>query len=230
MDPAANTQEVVIDPFSRSEPRALINIVGESLETAILTAHAARPELFGLPEAELYDKLYMENKEPNGVDNALRMRFWFEYDEAQNEKRKLKIKNIWTGVCEDMAFYGALKKPHKVAWLITRPLDYEIATAELHQFTLAQLRKIVSTPLVVNGKYNASAAKDKIEIFKLLDQRVKGAVVQKTLNVHSSLVGKANALSEEARREDVERRIKELERATDKQQGKIIDTRVITVE
>jgi hypothetical protein len=209
--------EIIEDPFNRSDERALINLVSQSIQSHILLAHQKRPELFGLDEEEL--RKFLGERGAGAVANAIRMKFWFEYDEAQAEHRKMKIKNVYTGICEESLFYqSVLSNPEKVAWIITRPASYDIAMAEMHQFALSRLRKI----LEIETKFDSKIGALQLKIFELLDMRIKGAIVQKTMNIHAS-VSSPGQTTEAAKKEEIERRLKELEQYSNKQQGKIIN-------
>jgi hypothetical protein len=215
----------ITDPFQRAEERALINLLPPGPQASVLKAYKERPELFGLTERELLKILDVEERGPGPTANALRMKFWVEYDEAQAEHRNMKPVRIYAGICEPPVFYRLMQDPQKCAWILTRPASYEASIAEMHQFALSRLRKI----LEIETKQDSKMGKLQLEIFATLDNRLKGSVVQKTMNVHATLPNKS-ALPEGAKKEELERRLAELERANEKQQGKIIDARVVTTE
>lgn len=218
------------DPFQRVERRSLINLLPNNMQEQIFSAHKAHPELFGLDEDSLAKAIAGE-RGPGPLTNALRMKFWYEYDEAQAEHRKMRVKNIYSGVCEVSAFLKAMADPEKVAWVLTRPAAYDLAMQEMHQFSLAKMRKILETPLIQHGKYNSNVAKDQIKVFELLDLRIKGSVIQKTMNLHASVTPvKGAGATDSTNKEELERRIRELECAAEQQQGKIIDTVIVGAE
>ena len=231
-------QQLVEDPFNRTSEIAIINLVPPAIQDAILKAHAARPDLFGLEEYELERILEKESTGSlitgmSGTDNAIRMKFWLEYDMAQAEGRKMKMLFLTAGVCDPVYLYKTLiKNPRKVAWILTRPASYESTTEEMHLFALKRLRKTLEQDPMRHGKFDSRLADQQVKIFLALDARVKGAVVQKTLNVHSTVTSKPLTAEEAARspREQLERRLEELERLRDKDRGKVIDASPISVE
>lgn len=219
------------DVFNRSEERAVINLLNPNIQASFIAAQNARPELFGLEEKELLKLLSTGERGPSPVANSLRMKFWFEYDEAQAERRKMKVMNIYTGVCDSIHFYKSfLKNPEKVAWLLTRPASYEAAIEEMHLFALSRMREALEVTPVVNGKLDSKAAELQFKILQMLDTRLKGAVVQKTMNLHSTIPAKKSGMTDQARNEELEKRIKELEQLRDKSQIKIIDARIVDTE
>ena len=222
----------IMDPFNRAEERALINLVPPALGERILKAYRNRPELFGLDEKALI-KSFTDYGErgPGPLSNAIRMKFWYEYDEAQNHRRRMKIQNIMAGICDEMAFYKTFDHPEKVAWVLTQPVRYDAATEEMHQFALSRVRRTLEADPFneATGKVDTKLAEVQLKIFQMLDTRIKGAVVQKTMNVHASLPDKKN-LTEAARHEELENRIKAIERLNEKQIGQIVDARIVEAE
>jgi len=201
------------------DARSLINLLSPTVQESIFKAHKTNPELFGLSEEELL--AHMGERGAGPTTNALRMKFWFEYDEAQSERRAMKVNKVTVGICDITFFYKTLQDPLKVAWILTRPTSYEDAVSEMHQFALSRLRKTLEVDPFRNGKFDSKTADIQLKIFQTLDTRVKGAVVQKTMNVHASVPA---AKSQEESTADIERRLKELERAKTHQ---IIDARVV---
>lgn len=223
----------VTDPFQRDNPRSLINLITPGIQIDFMNAYKARPELFGLEEEELDDKLRYEGVPPTKLDNALRARFWIEYDTAQAAHRNMSVRNIIAGLCNDDDLYARiLKKPHKVAWLLCRPMDYVTATEEMHMFSLRRMRKTLEQDVVQHGKFNAKLAEAQIKIFQILDTRVKGAVIQKQMNINATIPQSGISTGKNAveQKEELERRLLELERAAEKARNKIIDARVIESE
>lgn len=186
----------------------------------IIAAHAKNPEFFGLDEDECLKAIDAGLLGMGPTANSLRMKFWYEYDLAQSESRNIRAVNIFMGICDAVVFYKKMKDPRQVAWLLTRPASYEDATAEMHQFALKRLRQDLENP-------DPKMAKVRLEIFIALDNRIKGAVVQKTMNLHAKVPSPGGSVPENARKEELERRILELERDANKQQGKIIDSTIV---
>lgn len=220
----------VSDPWNRMDERSLINLLTPALQAAAIQAQQARPELFGLSEKDLDKALRWEDKNPCGTDNALRMRFWQEYGEAQATGRKMRVHVIPAGICNpDYFFSKVMKKPEKMAWILNQPASYETSTEEMHLFALAKMRKMLEEEVAPHGKFNAKVAEAQIKIFQILDTRVRGAVVQKTLNVHSTVPAKGSAQRGQSlieKKQEIEQRLAELERLSqesDASRGQVVD-------
>lgn len=217
-------QDIIQDPFNRSYERSVINLISPDFQAAVFRAHAASPELFGHQEAELYKKLKWMDKTPTPTDNSLRLKFWFEYELAQSEGRSMRVKPIWSGVCDEAYFHASfLQKPQKVAWLLTKPASYEAYTEEALQTALTRIRNALDAdPIGPTGKLDPKVAELQLKIFMALDMRVKGAVVQKTMNVHATIPS-GQIDPSKANKEQLEERLRQLEELREKARGKIID-------
>lgn len=223
---------VVFDPFNRTDERALINIVPTSFASNILSAHQAKPEYFGLEERGLWQLLRSQKLQPNPSDNRLRMKFWMEYDIAQSEGRRINLLNVVSGVCSNEYFHQKYtREPSKLAWLLTPPANYTIVAEEALQVGLETLRGYLEVDAAQNGKLDTKVAEVQLKIVALLDNRVKGAVVQKTMNLHASVPkGKIEAVTEERSMEALEKRLKAIEERRRKAQGAIIDASPVKPE
>jgi hypothetical protein len=227
---------VVADPFNRTEERALINIVPKGFADAILLAYGKRPELFGLEEHGLNKLLRGEKASPNPTDNRLRMKFWMEYDIAQSEGKRMNMKSVCAGVCSyEYLHMKYLTEPTKMAWLLTPPANYLVVTEEALQVGLEMLRTYLEVSAVTGEapreKLDTKVAEIQLKIVALLDTRVKGAVVQKTMNLHASVPrGAVAEISETKSMEVLEKRMRALEQRRKQSQGKIVDVAVVSPE
>lgn len=171
----------------KENPRALTNMLPPVFARWIEEHLHTSPELFDKDEQTLYKYLLKEiGKQPTATDNRLRLKFWFEFDRAMSQGLdKMLVVNIIAGVCSKELFYDKyLKSPSKVAWLLCPPTGYIIKAEEALEFGLEQLRDILDQPHVVAGKFDARLADLKIKIVAMLDTRVKGAPVQRSVNVN----------------------------------------------
>lgn len=217
----ANVDETgLVELWSRSDDRAVINLVPPAVGAALLEAGKARPDLFQRDERDLYKQLRGDNKQPTATDNRIRLRFWDEYDRAQGEVGKMNMSGVFAGVCTREYFYGRyLQNPEKVAWMACPPASYEVKMEEALAFGIEQLRDILDLPVVspYNGKYDVKLGELKAKIVAMLDVRVKGATIQRVenrnmnLNISTSDAGVAKKAMM-GTMADVEKRIKELEK------------------
>ena len=191
-----NSPDSQYDPWNRANEKAVINLVNESTSEKFLRAYKYRPDLFGLDEYTLKQKLRAEKKFPTPTDNRLRLAFWNAYEQVQSGVAKnIALTRIAAGICApEFLVQEYFRYPEKVAWILTPPASYEVLAEEGLQFGLEQLREILETdhykydPDGKITRYDSKLMEIKIKITAMLDQRVKGAVVQrieqKSLNVN----------------------------------------------
>jgi hypothetical protein len=203
-----------MDLFSRADAQSVINLVPTQVAAALLDAAAKEPDLFGQEERELRKKLRSDKQEPNATDNRLRLKFWNEYDRVQSDGGNMQMTNVYSGVCSKQFFYERyLTTPAKLAWLMTPPANYVAMAEEALHFGIEQLRDILEMPAFdAKGRPDIKLGELKAKIVAMLDQRVKGAVIQKNmnLNVTTNDPKVAKAVVGETM-EDLQRRMKELE-------------------
>lgn len=182
--PEEDVPSIVI--FDKNDPRALINLVPNRVAERIHQAIEQLPELFSLDEIELKKALRENEATPNAIDNRVRLKFWMEYDRASTSFDKFKIANVVAGICSLEYFYaGYLRSPTKVAWLMCPPTNYTVKAEEALEFGLEQLRDILALDHGSGLTANTKLMELKAKIVAMLDQRVKGAVVQKSMNIHA---------------------------------------------
>lgn len=203
------------DPFNRAEERAIINLVPRALQDAFLTAHRAKPHLFGEDEEDLYKLLKADGKLPTVTDNRLRVKFWHEYDAAQESGRKMNIGAVVSRVCSLEYLYSRyLQMPEKVAWLLTMPVAYENMMEEMLQFSTNQMRRILQMDDMLGGKPNVKLLELKAKIHFAVEMRQKGAVVQKNLNLNASVSADRKMIADMGQADSmdsIESRLKDLE-------------------
>lgn len=198
-----------------SNPRSVVNLVPERVSRAIQDAASTNPEIFNIDEKDLYKLLKDSNHQPSPTDNRLRLKFWMEYERVQERSEKqMNISNVTAGVCSRELFYDRyLANPHKVAWLLTPPTGYAVKAEEALEFGIEQLRDILDLPHVVGGRVDTKLGELKAKIVAMLDIRVKGAIVQRSMNLNvntsNEQVAKAATAATSA---DLMRQLKELEK------------------
>lgn len=207
------------DLWSRADERALINLVPGSLGEALLAASQSHPELFQMDERTLYKSLRDLNMQPTPTDNRLRLAFWNEYDRAQATHRPMEMVSVFAGVCHKSYFFGRyITRPEKLAWLVCPPASYEVVATEALSYGLEQMREILSLPIKdAQGRVNVKLGELQAKIVVMLDQRLKGGFTQRlesksmqlNISTSDSQVAKAAA---QGSMEEIERRIKELEK------------------
>jgi hypothetical protein len=208
-----------IDLWDRTNERAVLNLVPGQVQQAFINASQREPEIFGIDERDLFKRLRSTGRTPSPTDNRLRMAFWYEYDQAQLTLKPMEMKRVYAGVCSDAYFYQRyLGVPHRVAWMLTPVTDYVTKTKEALDFGLDRIREILERePVNHKGQFDSRLAELQVKITWMLEQRVKGAVVQRAevktmgLNIHTTDKQVGQAMIENSM-ESMEKRLKELER------------------
>ncbi len=211
----------VPDPFNRFNDRAVINLVPVSVQNAFLEAFKSRPDFFGLDERTLWLKMKKEKCLPTVTDNRIRVKFWHEYDCAQERGTGMNLNTALARICSSMYFYDRyLTRPEKVAWILTMPVAYENKMEEMLEFGLEQFREILALDhggTEENPRINLKLIEMKAKIIAMVDQRMKGGIVQRVeqknmnLSIHTTDKGLAQKALGGTMKE-IEERIKLLER------------------
>lgn len=204
------------------DPRSILNLVPQAVADAISEVLFEHPDLFEVDEHELYKKLGSHGRQPNPTDNRLRLKFWDEYDRVQaSGAAKMNMVSVLSGICSREMFYKKyLKQPTKLAWLVCPPTGYMIKAEEALEFGIEQLRELLDFPNTYHGKVDTKLGELKLKIVAMLDMRVKGAVIQKSMNLHASVSNQAVAkAAEAATEEDLMRQLEELEKKNRKAQN-----------
>lgn len=180
-DPAEFNHAVTL--FDQAEPRSLVNIVWTGFRPVIERVVKARPELFELSERRL-----TRLAEPEILHRMLRLRFWSEYDMAQNSQRLMMQSDIIRGLCtHDYWFRHICPNPEIVAFIITPPPRYISKMEAMLDLSLNEMEEILSLPIKdAKGKPDIGIIKEKVKIFQYLEQKVKGAIVQR-LAIHQKI-------------------------------------------
>ena len=206
------------DAWDRTDPRSLINMVTPAFQAAMIEAQKASPDLFGLDEKALFKVLRGREEMPSPTDNRLRMAFWLEYDRAQHNLCKMEAERVFAGVCTRGYFYGTyLKSAGRVAWLLTPVVEYEVKMREMLDFGMDRMRAILEIdPHPPGSKYpNVKLMELQAKLVAMTDLRLKGGHTQRTeqksLHVHMGQKEAQKAIHDMSM-EDVQRRIKELDR------------------
>lgn len=171
----------------KDNPRAIVNLVPGVVKEKFEQHVFEHPEYFDEDERDLLKMLREANKTPSPVDNRLRLRFWMEYDYCQTYMSKgIDISRVIAGICSREYFYTKyLRQPSKVGWLLCPPSAYMLKAEEALEFGLDQLRDILEQSHLAGGKVDTKLGELKLKIVALLEPRVRGAVVQKSMNMHA---------------------------------------------
>lgn len=181
-----------------------------------------QPELFHKDDRELESDF-----KPTRTDRKIKLSFWKEYDLAVSEMRSMKTENICRNVCHPNYFRDHfLKNEGKVVWLLVPPNDYMMELETMMGTAADRLNEIMNIPITKKDKngndvVDVNAAGLVLKAIKQLEDRVKGAPIQKQENKNLSI--NYDAGSEKAHI-DVDKKIAELEDAIKNTRIAIPDT------
>lgn len=207
----AGPQDIAVSDLDN--PRSVINLVSPVVREAMKRV----PEEF----LSLNDK-ELENLSPQKAftvtDRRLRTAFWIEYGRAQDSMSSMNMAGIYGGICSRPYFYtNIMQDKVRLAYLLTPPQDYKVAMEEALSYGVDKIREILEMPLYDQntGRPDPKIADVILKAVALIDQRVKGAVVQRH-QVHqlNQNVGapKAQAPGGEAQTmAEIDRKLAELE-------------------
>jgi hypothetical protein len=204
--------------WDQENPRSVINLLPEKVRERVQRALWEQEALFDRDEKDLLKALRELAAPPSPTDNRIRLKFWMEYDYCQSFHAKwIDIGRVVAGICSHEFFYNKyLENPLKVAWLMCPPTPYMVKANEALEFGLEQLRDILAEPhKLPNGTVDTKLGKLKVNIVEILDARVKGAVVQKTVTAHISGGAAAAAVAQSTpapTMEDLQRQLNALKK------------------
>ena len=214
--------------LDRNNPHSVINLSPPPLADAITKIPS---DVWGLTTREIRDRFRKSKYDDfTEVEERLRLSFWKEYDSCIKERRKIQLGNITAGVCL-LTFFTkhVLTNSDRLAYILTPPQDYLKAMEELLHMGLEQMKEIMLLPLYDDkGKADAKLAHVKLQLFNSIQDRVRGAVVQKTESktMNLNLEGQAPPMTEVAKLdslEEINRRLAELEGMSSPTSSEAID-------
>lgn len=162
--------------LDENDPVSLINLVWGSMSKAIKNLLLTHPDLFELSERRL-ERLC----KPDDQLLRVKIHFWERYNHARENNRKMQELETLHGYCHASYFLVNVERnPAMVAWFVHPPADYMSTMEALLFYGLDQMRRILKLPIKSkSGKYDNGLIGKKIQIIQMLDQRVKGSVIQK---------------------------------------------------
>lgn len=180
-----------VSVVDQSDPRSVINLVSDRTRAAMLHVVRTYPHYLNKSEHELLKLL-----KPSEIDDKVRLLFWIEYNRAQDSNTKMVMSHTYSKVMSRDCFFDLLKVPRRVAWIMSPPEEYMISLEASLNHGRRNMDKIMRMSLFdEKGKLRTAEAKVFLKAFELLDNRVKGAVVQRieqktaSLHLHQSDVG-----------------------------------------
>lgn len=149
-------------------------------DSAFSLAIKALPEELSLLDESRIEALY----KPTPMDYALKRQLWSRFYEVDKSgELSLKMVDVYGGICGHPHFYNyVLREPHRVAWLITPPIDTSAIIEEAFRFSFQKVRDGI-----LNMPVTEKTAPILLKAFQIFADRHLGPIVQriesKNLNV-----------------------------------------------
>jgi hypothetical protein len=175
----ARESEFVI--YDEKNPRSVINLVWKEFAAKLRARSIGMERYFQMGERQLRRLV-----KPELNLQLLRMRFWTEYDLAQVHDRKIRRADLLRGICSDEAFENHVRDDGSIAYLLTPPPRYLSRLEVMMNIGLDELADILTLPNEVDGKLDKGLMAIKVKIWELLDEKVRGATVQR-LAIHQKI-------------------------------------------
>jgi len=191
--PDSEKDKVTRELFSADVPWGIYNIVPQSFRKALY----------------MIDPRWMSHREETVAKNAdlterdenFRLAFWTEYNTSKDLGKPFSIHRAMAGVCSPYYYHHTiLKSPRKMAYIVYPPTDYMNFMKNMLYKGQQRMKEIMSASAVKevkdeSGKVTGTEVDMKLanlqlKTFALIDNRVKGAIVQrvkveqKNLNVN----------------------------------------------
>lgn len=181
-------KEYSFGALDRDNPRSMINLMPTQTAKII---DAIPKVYFTMKESELKKFFKCRNE-----DTCIRLKFWDEYNYAQQNNTTMKTMNILHGVASTNYWQAeVLKSAARFAYILRAPIDYvymmrgklahsmddvdEILSASIYKKVAVKDARDEDGNQVYKKEVDQALVQKKIDLFKYLDQRVNGAIIQK---------------------------------------------------
>jgi hypothetical protein len=177
------------------EPRSFLNLLPEGMKQNVLSIPQ---ELIGKDEDELIEILKEQYRYvPTASVEAMRNNFWMEHDRIVTTRNEIMNQsNIYLGVVSRVQFHEIVNHAHHVmAYIITRPPEYEAVMRGLLNLSTRKIRDVLNLPL---KKADGSIQDAKIielvlKAAAMVDLRAKGGYVQRSETKNLTLMKQENS-------------------------------------
>lgn len=186
-----NNQLVVMDDddspnyLDESDPRNLLNLVTKKIKESIERVTREVPQYLNIPELDLRDLL-----KPTETTDRIRISFWKEYFRAQEEGNRMRMRNVYSPVMTEAAFYNyVLPDNERMAWVLCAPADQMTTLlADLNYAKETESQILRMNLMDEHGELKIDAAKIWHKVYESAKNRAYGSVVQrieqKTQSMH----------------------------------------------
>jgi hypothetical protein len=177
------------------DPRSFLNVLPEGIKQAVLSIPQ---DLIGKDEDDILVKLQENyNYVPTPAVEAMRNNFWMEHDRVVVTRNEIMNQaTIFSGVVSKVQFHDIINNaPHVMAYMITRPPEYEAIMKGLLSLSTRKIRDVLNLPL---KKADGSIQDPKIielvlKAAAMVDLRAKGGYVQRSETKNLTLMKQENS-------------------------------------
>lgn len=159
-------------------PQHFINLVPQKLRDLILEIPH---NFFTYSEPKLIQEFF--NGEADESDIILRLNFWEEYNRCFLSLRQMKTEKICDGSMSPTNFYRYFSShPGRLAFMITEPARTQNRLKYAFHLSVQNMIALIKKAEMINQKTGLPDSKLmslKIDLFKYLDQRLHGSIIQK---------------------------------------------------
>lgn len=223
------TREVPLTPaqvkrWAKDRPESVLNLMPDK-ELADLAASLPN-DFFRLTEDDL--KARCPEGRPSRMDRRVRLQFWNEYELAAKELREMNMQAVveGTGALTWEAYRTEMATPGGgaalLAWFMTPPAEYALRMREATELGVERLMDILELPLKdEKGRVQVGVAALILAAYKLVSERVHGAIAQKIVQANMSVGEIPQDGKATLQIKDVDARIMELEKLLNGQQAQL---------
>jgi len=174
----------------------------------------------------------------NDIDWKLRIRFWQEFriitDPHLRGSRvpKMKLTNIYKGVCESITWAYKIENPYKLAFIIRPINDFEEETELVLALAGKRLWQLISMDITgKDGKVDAKRGALLLSAIGLAADRARGLAIMRSQSINVNLDKKDPQAIESINKisdvKELDSKIKELTLKLESHQADVIDAEAI---
>lgn len=162
--------------FDETNPRSVVNLLPPAVGLQVRRLWRSEDGyLLGLSEYDLFKELRNKGRQPQAVDNMLRVKFWLEYDRCQETgDPSMVMTHVTSRLIGRESFYKYfLTDPKRLAWMLCPSTDYRASMDEALSFGVLRIRKFFEDTDFedLRGARDLSAF---LAAFRMLDERLNG--------------------------------------------------------
>jgi hypothetical protein len=169
----------------------------------ILKALAEVPEELLLKDEKELARIF----KPTPMDYAMKKQLWAKfYEVEQSGEMRLKMIDIYGGICSNGYFYNELTKNHaRLTWLFSPPIDTDALLEEAFRFSFERVRNDILTMPVTE-----KTAPILLKAFQYFADRHLGPMVQRIESKNLNVEMQAGKVETPTDPREIEERLREI--------------------